>query len=157
MFFDFFWSEQISSTHSEDSSANAASIEASFPQQICGNSDQNSFDSPNSWLSPRRIYLRSIDSSLGLHRTNFAINLSYNPGSRCPGDLISWDLENHFKEKVVWQLGSWDFFYWTSFDRVGLSRPACARVNFCQSRRMHSHVLGELKVILLIGRLSESC
>ena len=38
-------------------------------------------------------------------------------------------------------LGRWDFFYWTCLS------------NFCQSRRVHAHMLG---VIVLIGTLSSN-
>ena len=57
-------------------SVNAPSIEVSFLRQFCWNSDQNSFDSPNSWLSPKGIYLRSIECSKGLHHMNFAVNIA---------------------------------------------------------------------------------
>ena len=45
-------------------SANAVSIEPSFLRQFCWDSDQNSFDSPNSRLSPRIYVCVQIDSSV---------------------------------------------------------------------------------------------
>ena len=40
---------------------------------------------------------------------------------------------------------------------TGQANPVMrARMNFCQSRRVHAHMLGELKVIALIGTLSSN-
>ena len=79
VFFEFFGRSKFHQCILKIFSANAASIEPSFLRQFCWNSDQNSSDSPNLRLCPREIYLRSIDSSKGLHRTNFAGSISREP------------------------------------------------------------------------------
>ena len=74
VFFEFFCTSKFHQHILKVFSANAASTKASFLRQICWNSGQNSFDSSNSRLPPKGIYVRSIDSSSGLHLTNIAID-----------------------------------------------------------------------------------